>query len=205
MREHGILNRILLIYEEFIRRENISHDMTLEGDAFYMINYAAQIVRKFIEDHHEKTEEKYVFPYLLKMNKQTNLINELLEQHALGRTITDKILELSNSVPTNTNKNIDIITNKKKLCVYLYAFVYMYRFHESREDTVIFVEFRDNMTLKQYKRYGEIFEEEEEKKFGKHGIGKILKIIEYIEKYFDIYDLNKITTITVNKINGQIK
>jgi hemerythrin-like domain-containing protein len=87
MREHGILNRILLIYEEFIRREKINHNPTSERDDFYMINYAAQIVRKFIEDHHEKTEEKYVFPYLLKINKHTNLINELLEQHKLGRTI----------------------------------------------------------------------------------------------------------------------
>lgn len=187
MREHGVLNRILLIYEEFIRRQD-----TKQND-FFMINYAAQIIRKFIEDYHEKTEENYVFPYLLKLNIQTNLINELLKQHTLGRNITDKILELSNGTPN--------IVNKNKLCIYLYAFVYMYRFHESREDTVIFVEFRDNMTLGQYKRYGEIFEHEEEKRFGKHGIRKILKIVENIERYFDIYDLNKITDRTINQMN----
>jgi hypothetical protein len=42
---------------------------------------AAGIVRRFIEDYHEKLEEDSVFPRFGKAGKQTDLVKVLLAQH----------------------------------------------------------------------------------------------------------------------------
>jgi hemerythrin-like domain-containing protein len=79
MREHGILNRILLIYDEFIYR--ISNNISFSYKLLYS---SAMMIRFFIEDHHEKTEENYVFPLLLKNNDNIEFVLELIDQHKYG-------------------------------------------------------------------------------------------------------------------------
>ena len=54
MREHGVLNRILLIYEEGLRRLRDKEEVT--PDVFHK---PAMLVRKFVEDYHEKLEEHF--------------------------------------------------------------------------------------------------------------------------------------------------
>ncbi len=51
MREHGVLNRILLIYEEGLRRLRANEDVPPE-----MFHRPATLVRKFVEEYHEKLE-----------------------------------------------------------------------------------------------------------------------------------------------------
>ena len=57
MREHGVLNRILLIYEEHLRRLDAKQDFDPQ-----LLSAAAAIVCQFVEDYHEKLEETYIFP-----------------------------------------------------------------------------------------------------------------------------------------------
>src|SRR5689334_7335367 len=57
MQEHGILNRILLIYDH-CRLKLINK----ESFQFEAIANSATIVRTFVEDYHEKQEENYLFP-----------------------------------------------------------------------------------------------------------------------------------------------
>src|SRR5690348_4028696 len=87
MREHGVLNRILLIYEEGLRRlrakEEVSPDVFLKP---------ATLVRKFVEDYHEKLEEKFIFPEFEKARKLADLVKVLKGQHEAGRKVTDVIL-----------------------------------------------------------------------------------------------------------------
>src|SRR4051812_27585828 len=54
MREHGALNRILLVYEECVRRLEIAGPPPSDA-----LTQAATIVRRFIEDYHEKLEEDF--------------------------------------------------------------------------------------------------------------------------------------------------
>ena len=61
MREHGVLERVLLIYEEGIRRLDAREELLPEP-----LSDAAWIVRRFVEDYHEKQEESDVFPRLEK-------------------------------------------------------------------------------------------------------------------------------------------
>jgi hypothetical protein len=52
MREHGVLKRVLLIYEEGLRRLDAKQDVPLKALAD-----GARIIRSFIEDYHGKLEE----------------------------------------------------------------------------------------------------------------------------------------------------
>ena len=55
MREHGVLRRVLLIYEEGLRR--IAAHQDFPGNPFLT---GAQLIRNFIEDYHEKNEERFI-------------------------------------------------------------------------------------------------------------------------------------------------
>ena len=59
MREHGVLKRVLLVYEEGIRRIDAKQDVPPDA-----VRNSAGIIRTFIEDYHEKLEEDYLFPGL---------------------------------------------------------------------------------------------------------------------------------------------
>jgi len=84
MREHGVLNRILLIYDEGVRRLRAKED--LPPDA---LGQTAEIVRRFLEDYHSKLEENFIFPEFEKRNQMAALMKTLRAQHAAGRTMTD--------------------------------------------------------------------------------------------------------------------
>src|SRR6266498_1452827 len=57
MREHGVLNRILLIYDEHLRM--LSAKRAFDGSVLVS---AADIIRRFVEEYHEKLEEDFLFP-----------------------------------------------------------------------------------------------------------------------------------------------
>src|SRR5437868_9120135 len=57
MREHGVLDRVLLLYEAGIRKFALNEDFDPA-----LITQSAQIVRDFINNYHEKSEEKHLFP-----------------------------------------------------------------------------------------------------------------------------------------------
>jgi hypothetical protein len=88
MREHGVLDRVLLIYEAAMRKFAASEDFDPK-----VISNSAQVVRDFIENYHEQSEEKFVFPRFRKAGKLTDLVDTLLEQHQAGRRLTEKLLQ----------------------------------------------------------------------------------------------------------------
>jgi hypothetical protein len=80
MREHGVLNRILLIYDHHLHM--LTTEQTFDGSVLVR---AADIVRHFVEDYHEKLEEDFLFPRFRKVGKLVNLVDTLLAQHKAGR------------------------------------------------------------------------------------------------------------------------
>lgn len=178
MKEHGILNRILLIYDEAIIR--LYQNAPFQA---HVVNDAANIVRDFIEDYHERQEEDHLFPRFKKANKSLELVNTLKEQHDVGRVITDTIIKLSSSFKQNDEGS------KKELAYCLNIFTCMYRAHESREDTELFPQFRKLVTHQEFKELAEIFESSENERFGKGGYKIILGKVEELEKEFDIHNL----------------
>ncbi len=181
MQEHGLLNRILLVYDTCR-----GHLINKQGFPIEALGNAAGILRVFVEDYHEKQEENHLFPRFQKANQLTDLVATLLKQHQAGRVLTDQIIQLT-KVPlrsdTETDKLINLLTD----------FNYMYRPHEAREDTVLFPAFRKIVSKHEYDSLGEEFEKSEHKIFGEDGFQTMVNKIADIEKTLGIYDLAQFT------------
>ena len=181
MQEHGLLNRVLLIYDTCKTR--LVNKETFPKEA--LLN-AANIIRTFVEDYHEKQEENYLFPRFKKANQLVDLVNVLLQQHQAGRRLTDQIMQLAKSQTATGAEDqqlIQLLTN----------FNTMYRPHEAREDTVLFPAFRKIVSKNEYDSLGEEFEENEHKLFGKDGFETMVNKVAGIEKSLGIYELSQFT------------
>lgn len=182
MREHGVLARILLIYDEILARLNKRTDFPPE-----VLAESAGLVRRFVEDYHEKLEEKHVFPRFEKAGKLADLVRVLLEQHQAGRLLTDRIKPLVGpSLLKNPNE-------RKQLVHYLQLFVRMYRPHKAREDTILFPAFHAIVPPEEFDAMGDSFEDQEEKLFGKDGFEKVVAEVENLEKVIGIHELGQFT------------
>jgi len=182
MREHGVLNRILLIYEEGLRR--LDDRKEVPPDVFHR---PATLVRKFVEDYHEKLEEKFIFPEFEKQNKHVNLVKVLRQQHEAGRKVTDVILR--NAVADRFRKE----DARNELVAACRAFIRMYRPHEAREDTVLFPALHKLLPAKRIKDLGEQFEKEEDRLFGEEGFEKTVHQVATIEQMLGIHELSLFT------------
>ncbi len=180
MREHGILKRVLLIYDEVIRRIDAQQEFPAQT-----ITDSANIIRKFIEEYHEKLEEDHLFPRFRKANKLVDLVDVLYTQHQAGRKVTDRVLAAASSLKT--------AEDRKNMAANLRAFVRMYAPHEAREDTVLFPALHKIVSKQEYDAMGEQFEKIEYQTFGGDGFDIYLDKVAEIEKRLGIYDLAQFT------------
>lgn len=174
MQEHGVLERILLIYDEAARRIETGEQLEVT-----VVTSAAAIVRRFIEDYHEKLEEELVFPRLQNAGREIELVGVLLRQHGRGRQLTDQIAQHATAGP--------------ELCRLLTSFGRMYRPHAAREETVLFPAFRKIVGRSGYRELGEQFEEKEHELFGEHGFEEIVGQVASLERALKIHDLASFT------------
>ncbi len=176
MREHGVLNRIMLIYDETLRRiqANEKFDPTV-------VIKSAGLIKSFIEDYHEKLEEDHIFPRFEQSGKLVELTVNLRAQHAMGRRVTERIAA--------TAKSGDMPTLKESLA----AFNRMYRPHEAREDTVLFPALHSLVSKHEYDAMGEEFERIERKTFAGDGFDMAVDQVTELEKQFGIYDIAQFT------------
>jgi hemerythrin-like domain-containing protein len=176
MQEHGVIERILLIYDEASRRleQTVSFDLAVLASA-------AAIVRRFVEGYHEKLEEQLVFPRLQTAGRELELVAVLVRQHERGRQLTEDIIRGANAGPS------------PELANSLRSFGRMYRPHAAREDTVLFPAFRAVVGRSGYRELGEQFEHKEHELFGEHGFDEIVSQIAELERALGIFDLASFT------------
>lgn len=184
MQEHGLLNRVLLIYDTC--RMHLINKTSFPKEA--LLN-SAVVIRTFVEDYHEKQEENYLFPRFKKANQFVDLVDVLLKQHQAGRRLTDQIMQLVKSQTATDTEN-------QKLIELLGSFNTMYRPHEAREDTVLFPAFRKIVSKHEYDSLGEEFENNEHKLFGNDGFETMVNKVADIEKSLGIYELSQFTPQT---------
>jgi hemerythrin-like domain-containing protein len=174
MQEHGLLERVLLVYDEAARRIDAKEPLDLG-----VISGAAGIVRRFVEQYHEQNEEKFVFPRLQAAGRELELVGVLLRQHERGRQVTEEVLRKVNAGAST------------ELSSLLRSFVRMYRPHAAREDTVLFPAFREVIGGSAYRELGEQLEDEEHRRFGELGFEKTVSEVLELEKKLDLADLAK--------------
>jgi hemerythrin-like domain-containing protein len=182
MREHGVLNRILLVYEEAIRR--LEAGVELPPDA---VTGAAGIIRRFVEDYHEKLEEEHLFPRFVKAATLVDLVEVLRAQHETGRRLTADILGLATPAVGDARARQTLVSR-------LRGFIRMYRPHEAREDTVLFPALHRLIPERDYRALGDRFERREHELFGERGFEGVVDEVAAIEKTLGIYDLAQFTS-----------
>jgi hemerythrin-like domain-containing protein len=148
---------------------------------------AANLVRTFVEDYHERLEERFLFPEFERRNRQAALVGVLRRQHQAGRALTDIIQR--NSIGAIFQRS-DARQELVRACE---AFIRMYRPHEAREDTVLFPELHDILSAKQLRELGERFEEEEDRLFGEGGFQNTVGQVAEIERQLGTLDLDQFT------------
>ncbi len=183
MREHGVLNRILLIYEEIIKRLPEGKYDSLAS----LLKQSAGIIQDFIENYHEQLEENYIFPRFEKAGRMVELVKTLRTQHERGRQLTKHILAHSSADELKDPKKRQAIID------ILNEFIAMYRPHEAREDTVLFPAFKDLITQDEYDSLGDLFERKETDLFGSNGFQDVVDQVAEIEKELGIYKLSQFT------------
>ncbi|HEY9899954.1 MAG TPA: hemerythrin domain-containing protein [Pantanalinema sp.] len=181
MREHGVLRRILLIYREAEQRLLGSQDVDPK-----LLSGAAELVKRFIEDYHEKLEEDHLFPHFERAGKHVDLVKVLRQQHEGGRRLTAEIL-------AQAERAGRLAEARRALADALHAFVRMYEPHAAREDTVLFPAFRSVVTPKEYDRYGDLFEDKEKSLFGTNGFENVVARVADMEKALGLYELAQFT------------
>ena len=182
MREHGVLRRILLVYEEAARRLPTADDTVLD-----VIAGAANVVRRFVEGYHEKLEENFVFPALEKAGKLIELTTVLRVQHGAGRKLTDAIVERARPAESAG------ADQRRALVTQMQSFVRMYAPHAAWEDTELFPVYRGLFGKAELDRLGDRFEEQEHKLLGGGGFEGSLRDVGDLEKALGIPDLAQFT------------
>jgi hemerythrin-like domain-containing protein len=181
MREHGVLNRVLLVYETGLQKFANNEDFDVA-----ILSRAAGIVHEFIEDYHERNEEQQLFPRFRKAGQMVELVNVLYQQHQAGRRLTDTILAL---VPESRKPG----ESRSRLIASVQSFVRMYRPHEAREDTELFPALRHIVSAHEFDAMGEDFERDERRKFGEDGFERYAAQVAQLEQALGIHDLARFT------------
>jgi len=178
MREHGVLRRLLLIFDDLAGRLRQGLELPPQ-----VLTGAVGLIRRFIEDYHEKLEGNHIFPRFEKAGKLVDLVKILRLQHEAGRKITAFLLS-----PDTINPG-----NRQKIAAYLHAFAKMYRPHAAREDTVLFPALRSVVSPREFNEMGDKFEDEEVDRFGTEGYEKIVAQVAGLEEVLGLEDLAQFT------------
>jgi hemerythrin-like domain-containing protein len=183
MREHGVLRRALLVYQESA--------VKLRGNATSVspeaLQKTAKLFRAFGEDYHEKKlEEAYIFPAVQKAGGiAAAYTGVLIAQHNRGREITDYMISLTASRLTTTNI--------EPLATAMESLVRMYQHHAAIEDTVVFPAWKLTLNEDQMDQMNDKFEEIEHEQFGEDGYEDAVRQISDIESSLNLADLGQFT------------
>ncbi|MGE5556966.1 MAG: hemerythrin domain-containing protein [Caulobacteraceae bacterium] len=182
MREHGLLHRLLLVYENLIEKSMEKGSVDVLN-----LNKAAITIKDYIHDHHEREEEDFLFPRFRDAGYLVDLVETLNEQHDKSRPITDRIIDLTRpGTMTDEVLWLEIVDSCK-------TFTQMYRHHSAREDTILFPALYDICTREDIDDIKGKMEERDERFEKDKGLERLLANISRIEQAAGTADLSRYT------------
>jgi len=186
MREHGIIRRALLVYQEAAVKLKQDPN-SVPPDA---LEKNAQLIRAFGEDYHEKRlEEAFILPAIKKIQNPASAYADVLTaQHARGREITDYVLAMTkgDKIPS---------ANLPSFIAAIESFVRMYTHHAAVEDTIVFPAWKEVVGSKDLDEVAVKFEEIEEEIFGEDGFEAAVRRIAEIEESLGLANLGMFTAV----------
>ena len=180
MREHGVLSRIMLVYDEIARRLRFGEEFPPQ-----VLAEGTDITHRFIQEYHEKSEENHLFNRFSNAGKMVELVAVLYQQHLAGRKLIGEI----NSA--NSEAKMRNPAERLRVAGLLITFNQLFRHHAAWEDTVLFPAFRAIISGKDFAALGEKLEKDEDKLFGADGFAKIVGQVAGLEQKLGIYELKQ--------------
>ena len=180
MREHGVLRRVMYLYDEAALRFDAKQDVPLDALAD-----AAGIVKHVIEDYHERLEEDFLFPRFEKAGQLADLTAILRRQHVAGRALTAQITQLAKAPLGDPERG--------QLTLAMRQFNHMYRPHAAREDTLLFPALHELLGEKAWDELGDQMEKQEKKHLGEGGFESAVEQVAKLEEQFGFSDLDQFT------------
>jgi hemerythrin-like domain-containing protein len=181
LREHAVLERILVIYETGAQR------LSTETFSTKVLSSAADLIRDVIEDHHMRLEEAHVFARFQQRNQQMNLVQTLVSQHRAAREVTDTIRDHANERSLRDN------TRRGMLIAALQSYVRLSRPHDAHEGSTLFPQFHAILSAHESDAVAEEFERAERRKFGADGYERVVAQIAQLETQVNLADLSQFT------------
>lgn len=182
MAEHGLAERIMLIYERSIKDWKSGEEIDLS-----LINRTARIARSCIAGYHEQKEELYLYPLFREEGYLADMVDALERQHEAGLEATDKIIDLSSPGRIKDETHMNILMT---LCR---SYLFMYRPHIARENTELFPKLYDIASAGSIGSIAEKMASAATETSGKNGFGNILRDLAEIEQSLGIHDISEYT------------
>jgi hemerythrin-like domain-containing protein len=145
------------------------------------------VVRQFVVDHHQKLEERYIFPAFDAANKMSGLVGVLREQHAAGSQLAEILKQLAAGFSTKD------IEKRRTMGSAIHHFSRMYRAHSDREDTMLFPLIHQVVTPKANGELNSVFQKADGEVLGKNGFDEIIQKLANYENVLGIGDLAAFT------------
>lgn len=192
MEEHGVLGRLLLIYDAISIKLRNGHTEPESNVAKSCLSESTQLIIDNIQGNHERIEELVIFPALRKVNMHSDLVTILVSQHHAGQELINAIAKKLHSGATRTE------AGRNELADLTSSFSIMYRPHALREDTVIFPTLHRIMSPDAYQQLSESVRTLETKMVHNPTLEDILKQIDQLETALSIHDLAQFTANLAN-------
>lgn len=175
MLDHAVAERLLLIYQEGTRRMRAKESVDAR-----VFHETAELVRKVVEDYHQKREEAHILGQFGEHAELAALAKTLREQHGIARKLTDKILEAS------TAERFAGGDGRRVVGLSCEAYVRMYRPHMAMESTELFQTLYEVVPEKKLDNIAAQFQKLEQQTFDEGGLDKVLADVERLEKELHI-------------------
>lgn len=182
MKEHGFVERILIMYQRLIDRADMEQYLDIP-----VINRSAKMIRDYVNNHHERDEERYIFPKFREARYVGDLVETLKEQHDRSRKIANELVDLS-------AKGANISEDERKRLVYLCgSFIHMYLPHIAHENSILFPVFYDIVSAEYLEDIREKMGEGERKILGETGFRGLVGRLSELERSIGVHDLRQFT------------
>ena len=178
--QHALARRVLLVYQMAANKEPGSTPMPMQS-----LTMAATMIRSTVEDFHAPLEEDYVFPLFQKAGKLTDLVSTLRDQHAVGRRLTDSILQATRGPAANAPT--------EALLRDLLAYVRMIQAHTAYEESLLYPQIRAIASETDYERLQRTLQDAQRKKLGPEGFVGLLNKVADLERSAGIMGLAQFT------------
>jgi hemerythrin-like domain-containing protein len=182
LREHGVTQRLLLIFEEGARR--IETNQELPTDPFLS---ALDIARRFVDEYHARVEEEQVFPQFERAQRLGELIPVLRRQHRVAARISEQLAQSFGSGAAETP------AARGSTIALLRSYARMQRAHEARESTLLIPAMRAIMTAGAFDALYDAVKQKETAVLGADGLFTVIDEIAALERTLEIRDLDRFT------------